>query len=99
MKRARRVLSHHGSDCPLGPHNIRENRCLILTRIDRPDGTSEGWVSGDYQETMPMRAKDPGSQSERVYRKRHTFSADKPLYYGGAFWERVVIPAPEADRG
>ena len=29
--------------------------------------------------------------SERLYRKRHTFAADLPTYYGGGFWERVTI--------
>lgn len=102
MKRARRVISHHGSDCPDGPHNVREHRCLILTRIDRPGQLSEAWVSGDCAETMPMRAKieapwwDPDRveawpKSERIYRKRHRFAAHLPTYYGGGFWERVQL--------
>lgn len=85
MKRSRRVLSHHGSDCPSTPHPIRQHRCIILTRIDHGDGTSTSWCSGDCAETMPYRG-------ERVQRKRHTFAAEKPIYYGGAFWEAVMIP-------
>ena len=96
MKRSRRVLSHHGSDCPDGPHKFRESRCVILTRIDRPGQLSEGWVSGDYAETMPMRLKAPGSTSERLYRKRHTFAAHLPTYYGGGFWEQVCLQALES---
>ena len=92
MKRARRIISHHGSDCPDGPHNFREHRCLILTRIDRPGQKSEAWVSGDCAETLPMRCKDyEGAQSERLYRKRHTFDSTKTTYYGGGFWERVEL--------
>lgn len=107
MKRARRVISHHGSDCPDGPHNFRQHRCIILTRIDRPGHPSEAWVSGDCAETMPMRSKiepawpgDPRPpveewpRSERLYRHRHTFDATKPTFYGGGFWERVSIPSP-----
>ena len=92
MKRARRIISHHGSDCPDGPHPFKRSRCLILTRIDRPGQLSVAWISGDCAETMPMRAKAPGSTSERLYRKRHTFAADLPTYYGGGFWERVCLP-------
>ncbi len=29
--------------------------------------------------------------SERLYRKRHTFDATKPVWYGGGFWQRVSI--------
>jgi len=94
MKHCRRVISHHGSDCPDGPHNFRESRCIILTRIDRPGQLSEGWASGDCAETMPMRAKDyDGARSERLQRYRHTFRAELPLHYGGGFWERVTLPA------
>jgi hypothetical protein len=56
-KRARRILSHHGSDCPAGPHKIRDGRCIILTRVDRPGQRSIAWVSGDCAETMPMKHK------------------------------------------
>lgn len=91
-KRARRIISHHGSDCPNEPHNFREHRCLILTRIDRPGKPSEAWVSGDCAETLPMRCKDyEGARSERLYRKRHTFDATKTTYYGGGFWDRVEL--------
>lgn len=79
MKRARRVISHHGSDCPDGPHPFRWNRCVILTRIDRPGQQSEAWASGDRSES-------------NVFRKhRHTFDASKPVHYGGGFWQRVEI--------
>jgi hypothetical protein len=27
-----------------------------------------------------------------MYRKRHTFRGDKPVWYGGGFWQRVEIP-------
>jgi len=91
MKRARRVLSHHGSDCPDGPHPFKSNRCIILTRIDRPDGTSEAWCSGDCAETMPARLKTGPRKSERLYRQRHTFDAKLPTFYGGGFWERVTL--------
>jgi len=98
MKRARRVISHHGSDCPEGPHPFKHSRCLILTRIDRKDGTSEAWVSGDCAETLPRRVKldyNPRAESERLYRKRHSFKGDLPVWYGGGFWERVEIgPKP-----
>ncbi len=96
MKRCRRVISHHGSDCPEGPHNFREHRCLILTRIDRPGQKSEAWVSGDCAETMPLRCKDyEGAIGERLYRKRHTFDPRLPTWYGGGFWERVAIGPAE----
>jgi hypothetical protein len=99
MKHCRRVLSHHGSDCPEGPHPIKGNRCLILTRIDRPGQPSEAWVSGDYAETGSMRWKQdqhpdaaPGDLvSERLYRKRHTFDASLPTHYGGQFWAYVEL--------
>ena len=94
MKHCRRVLSHHGSDCPDGPHPIRGNRCLILTRIDRPGELSRGWVSGDCAETMPMYSESKqwdGAISERLKRKDHTFRSDLPLYYGGGFWNKVTI--------
>ena len=107
MKRSRRVLSHHGSDCPDGPHKFRESRCLILTRIDRPGQLSEGWISGDCQETCSRawklrQAREidwPAGEvkSERIYRKRHTFDPKLPIWYGGGFWDRVEIaplPAP-----
>jgi hypothetical protein len=99
----RRVRSCHGSDCPLGPHKLRESRCLILTRVDYADGRpSEGWVSGDCQESSSRAARlqrvreydsELEIQSERLQRQRHTFDPGKPLVYGGGFWEKVVIPA------
>jgi hypothetical protein len=53
MAIVRRVRSCHGSDCPNGPHTLREGRCCILTRKDYRDGRpSEAWVSGDYRETI-----------------------------------------------
>jgi hypothetical protein len=84
MKRARRIRSCHGSDCSLGPHPFRQNRCIILTRIDRPDGTSEAWVTGDCQE------------GRLFQHRRHTFDSSLPTWYGGGFWERVSIGPPEA---
>ncbi|HET9256311.1 MAG TPA: hypothetical protein VFO16_14090 [Pseudonocardiaceae bacterium] len=80
MKRCRRVLSHHGSDCDLTSHSIRSNRCIILTRIDHKDGTSEAWLSGDCQE------------GRRFQYKRHRFAGHLPVFYGGGFWEKVEIP-------
>lgn len=56
-KHCRRVISHHGSDCPTGPHNLRTHRCMILTRIDRPGERSRAWVSGDCAESMPQHAR------------------------------------------
>lgn len=94
MKRARRTISHHGSDCPSGPHKVREARCIILTRIDRPGQRSEAWVSGDCAETMPRHAtidRSPEYHSERLYRKRHTFAPELSTHYGGGFWEYVEI--------
>lgn len=85
-KRARRLLSHHGSDCPDGPHNIRENRCIILTRIDRPTRPSETWLTGDWSEGRVLQAK------------RHTFAPDLPVWYGGGFWQRVQLdPLPQKE--
>jgi hypothetical protein len=83
-KRVRRVLSHHGSDCPMTPHAVRGHRCIILTRVDRPDGTSEAWVTGDDQE------------GRRFKYGQHTFASTKPTFYGGGFWERVRIDPPVA---
>lgn len=100
-KRARRMISHHGSDCPDGPHPFKSNRCLILTRIDYPDQPgrkSVAWVSGDCAETMPRHATiDRSSEyhSERMYRKRHTFDPKLPTWYGGGFWDRVEIGPKE----
>lgn len=94
MKHCRRVLSHHGSDCPDGPHKIRGHRCMILTRIDRPGEVSRAWVSGDCAETMPRHAtidRSPEYRSERLKRKDHTFRPDLPVWYGGGFWEKVTI--------
>jgi hypothetical protein len=35
---------------------------------------------------------DPeATRSERLYRKRHTFDASLPTWYGGGFWERVEL--------
>lgn len=93
-KHARRVISHHGSDCPDGPHNLRTSRCLILTRIDRPGERSRAWVSGDCAETMPRHAtieRSPDYHSERIQRKDHTFDPSLPTWYGGGFWQRVQI--------
>jgi hypothetical protein len=101
MKHCRRVISHHGSDCPDGPHLFKQGRCMILTRIDRPGERSRAWVSGDCAETMPLRirreqwAADPeyaaALPSERIQRKDHTFDPGRPTWYGGGFWERVSI--------
>ena len=104
----RRVLSHHGSDCPEGPHPVKGHRCIILTRVDYRDGRpSQAWVSGDHAETIGRAcrrrwAEEDGAPemyadwadrpSERVQRKRFTLAADKPAVYGGGFWERVSIP-------
>jgi hypothetical protein len=86
MKRARRVLSHHGSDCPSEPHPFRSGRCIILTRIDRPGELSRAWCTGDCAEG-------------RVYKRHdHTFDRRLPVWYGGGFWERVEITAKKEDR-
>jgi hypothetical protein len=114
-KTARRVISHHESDCPNGPHNFRDHRCLILTRIDRRGEPSRAWVSGDCQETIARYTRrqwaeedDPYNErpdlterewrdrkSERIQRKDHTFARNLPTWYGGGFWEKVTIAAPE----
>jgi hypothetical protein len=98
MKHCRRVISHHGSDCPDGPHSIRRHRCIILTRIDRPGEMSRAWISGDCAETMPMHLKGyDGAKSERLKRKDHTFKPNLPTWYGGGFWDKVTIgPADHA---
>ena len=101
----RRVRCCHGSDCPTGPHKLRQSRCFILTRVDYADGRpSEGWLSGDYQETIGRACRRRWAEngeawaadwaetpSERVQRKRHTFDPSKPLVYGGGFWERGIL--------
>ena len=84
MKRCRRILSHHGSDCPDGPHRMKDARCIILTRIDRPNQLSEAWLTGDWTESRIRQAK------------RHTFSPLKPVWYGGGFWNRVRLEPPAA---
>lgn len=83
MKRARRVISHHGSDCNDGPHNFRTSRCVILTRIDRPGQPSRAWASGDCAESRAYKRHD------------HTFDAKLPTHYGGGFWQYVEIPPLE----
>ena len=81
MKRARRIISHHGSDCPSTPHAFREGRCIILTRVDHPGRPSVAWLTGDCQE------------GRRFQHRRHEFDATQPVTYGGGFWERVSLPA------
>lgn len=107
-KHCRRVISHHRSDCPDGPHTVKGHRCIILTRIDRPGERSRAWVSGDHAESTSLQwrreqwAADPAYaatlKSERLQRKDHTFDPRLPTWYGGGFWERVAIgPAAGVD--